>query len=71
VDGRTTALLCQRSYHSPLLILNLCRWSACPAQLLVHLWHQPSVRNQLQLRQALLRHPNLPSELKREGAERS
>ena len=67
VDGRTTSLLCQRSYRSPLLILNLVRWSACPVPLLVHLWNQPAVRQQLQLRQALLRHPNLPSELKRSG----
>lgn len=68
VDGRTASLLCQRSYRSPLLILNLARWGACPPQVLVHLWKQPAVRHQLQLRQALLRHPNLPSEFKREAS---
>lgn len=67
VDGRTASLLCQRSYRSPLLIQNLARWSACPVPLLVHLWNQPAVRQQQLLRQALLRHPNLPSELKRSG----
>ena len=58
IDGRTTALLCQRTYASTLLIQNLARWAAAPPQLIAHLRRQELVRRNPTLRQMLERHPN-------------
>ncbi|MBL0210433.1 MAG: hypothetical protein IPQ13_05910 [Holophagaceae bacterium] len=58
VDGKTTALLCRRTYVSTLLIQNIARWSAAPPQLIVHLRRQDAVRRNPQLRLMLERHPN-------------
>lgn len=58
VDGKTTALLCRRTYVSTLLIQNLARWSAAPPQLIAHLRKQDAVRRNAQLRIMLERHPN-------------
>jgi hypothetical protein len=62
VDGRTVALLCARSFHSTMLIQNIARWAAAPPPLIAHLLRQPMVRRQPQLRTALSRHPNAPSD---------
>ncbi|MGA9520784.1 MAG: hypothetical protein WBV82_04925 [Myxococcaceae bacterium] len=62
VDGKTVALLCARSVHSTLLIQNIARWAAAPPPLIAHLLKQPVVRRQPQLRAALARHPNAPSD---------
>ena len=58
VDGKTTALLCRRTYVSTLLIQNIARWSAAPPQLIAHLRKQDAVRRNPQLRLMLERHPN-------------
>jgi hypothetical protein len=68
VDGKTTSLLCGRTYRSPMLIQNIARWSAAPPALIAHLLRQEAVRRQPQLRTLLARHPNAPAEAKRGGA---
>ncbi|HWE23543.1 MAG TPA: hypothetical protein VG496_06335, partial [Myxococcales bacterium] len=60
VDGKTTALLCGRTYTSTLLIQNLARWAACPPALIAHLRKQDLVRRSPQLKLLLERHPNAP-----------
>jgi hypothetical protein len=64
-DSRTTAILCSKTYASILLVQNLARFSATPPALLAHLLRQPLVKRQPQLKNALLQHPNTPSEAKR------
>jgi hypothetical protein len=64
-DGRTTAMLCSRSFHSVLFIQNLARFAATPPPLLAHLLRQPLVRRQKPLQNLLLRHPNMSSSAKR------
>ena len=66
-DGRMTSLLASRSINSTLLIQNLARFSATPSVLLAKLLKQPTVRRLPQLRTMLLRHPNMPSDMKRRG----
>lgn len=58
VDGKTTALLCRRTYASNILIQNIARWSAAPPQLIAHLRRQDIVRRNPQLRLLLEHHPN-------------
>jgi hypothetical protein len=65
VDGKTAALLCGRTYRSPLLIQNIARWSAAPPALIAHLLKQEAVRRQPQLRMLLQRHPNAPADARR------
>jgi hypothetical protein len=67
VDGKTAALLCGRTYRSPMLIQNIARWSAAPPALIAHLLKQEAVRRQPQLRLLLQRHPNAPAEARRGG----
>lgn len=61
VDGKTTALLCARTYTSTLLINNLATWSALPPALITHLLRQPLVMRQAHLKLRLQQHPNAPS----------
>jgi len=65
VDGKTAALLCGRTYRSPLLIQNIARWSAAPPALIAHLLKQEAIRRQPQLKMLLQRHPNAPAEARR------
>ncbi|MBN9681078.1 MULTISPECIES: hypothetical protein [unclassified Corallococcus] len=65
VDGKTTSLLCGRTYRSPMLIQNIARWSAAPPALIAHLLKQELVRRQPPLRMMLARHPNAPADAKR------
>lgn len=65
VDGKTAAILCGRTYRSPLLIQNIARWSAAPPALVAHLLKQEAVRRQPQLRMLLQRHPNAPADTRR------
>src|SRR5205814_1685165 len=62
VDGKTTALLCGRTYTSTLLVQNISRWPACPPALIAHLMKQELVRRSPTLRLLLQRHPNAPPE---------
>lgn len=61
IDGRTTALLCARTFSSVLLIQNISNWAAAPPALIAHLLKQPLVMRQQQLRKKLEQHPNAPS----------
>ncbi len=65
VDGKTAALLCGRTYRSPMLIQNIARWSAAPPALIAHLLKQDAVRRQPPLRLLLQRHPNAPADARR------
>ncbi len=65
VDGKTSALMCGRSYSSQMLVQNIAHWSAAPPALIAHLLKQPMVVRQPQLRTALSRHPNAPASLKK------
>jgi hypothetical protein len=65
VDGKTAALLCGRTFRSPMLIQNIARWSAAPPALIAHLLKQEAVRRQPQLRMLLQRHPNAPADARR------
>jgi hypothetical protein len=65
LDSRTTQVLTSKTSYTVLFIQNLARWSATPPALLVHLLKQPVVRMNIGLRKQLLKHPNVPSETKR------
>lgn len=64
-DGRTTQILCTKSFVSVMLIQSLARFSAAPPALLAHLLRQPMVKRQVHLKNQLLKHPNTPSDAKR------
>jgi hypothetical protein len=65
LDARTTQILTAKTTYTILFIQNLARWSATPPALLTHLLKQPVVRQNMGLRKMLLKHPNVPSEVKR------
>jgi hypothetical protein len=65
LDGKTTAILCRRSIYPTIFVQNLCRFPATPPKVLAHLLRQSTVQRNGHLRQAILRHPNCPSGLKR------
>jgi hypothetical protein len=60
LDSKTAAMLCARTYASPMLVQNLARWSACPPPLIAHLLRQAIVKRQPQLKTLLNQHPNAP-----------
>jgi hypothetical protein len=62
IDGRTTALLCGRTYTSTTLVQNIARWTAAPPALIRHLLKQETIRRSPMLRTLLQRHPNAPPE---------
>ena len=64
LDGKSTALLCARSYGSMLLVQNLAHWPATPPALISHLLRQPMVVRQARLRTILSHHPNAPADAK-------
>lgn len=66
LDAKAAALLCQRTFHSTLLIQNLARWPATPPPLLQHMARQTLVKRSPALKNLVLRHPNAPSQLKAE-----
>ena len=61
LDGRTTSLLCARTYSSVLLVSNIATWAVAPPPLIAHLLKQPVVQRQPTLRKKLELHPNAPS----------
>jgi len=61
VDGKTAALLCNRTYASTLFVQNLSRWAVTPGALIAHLLKQELVRRSPALRTSLMRHPNAPA----------
>jgi hypothetical protein len=62
IDGKTSALLCSRTYTSTLLVQNISRWAAAPPALIAHLMKQEVVRRSPALKLLLQRHPNAPAE---------
>lgn len=60
LDGKSTALLCARSYGSMLLIQNLAHWPPTPPAVIAHLLRQPMVQRQPRLKTMLSQHPNAP-----------
>ncbi len=65
LDAHATQILCSKNTYTILFIQNLARWSATPPQLLAHLLKMQVVRRNPGLRKMLLKHPNCPSEIKR------
>jgi len=65
LDARTTQMLTSKTSYTVLFIQNLARWSATPPALLTHLLKQPLVRQNIGLKKLLLKHRNVPSEVKR------
>jgi hypothetical protein len=65
LDARTTQILVGKTTYSVLFIQNLARWPATPPQLLAHLLKQAVVRQNIGLRKLVLKHPNVPKEMKR------
>ena len=65
LDAHATQILCSKSTYTILFIQNLGRWSATPPPLLAHLLKMQVVRRNPGLRKMLLKHPNCPSEIKR------
>lgn len=67
LDSKSTSVLCKRQFASVIFVRNLASWSATPPPLIAHLLKQPLVKRIPQLRNMLLRHPNVTSEAKRKG----
>ncbi len=66
-DARVTTILCAKTYSSQLLVQNLAKFTACPANLLTHLMRQNLVRRNPTLKRLVLNHPNLPNEVRKRG----
>jgi len=66
-DAKMTNLLCAKTFTSPLLVQNLCRFSACPASVLTHLLRQALVRRSPHLKRMVMSHSNLPNEVRKRG----
>lgn len=64
-DGKTTALLCRRTFNSSMLIQNLLRFPGTPPQLVKHISRQQLVRRAPHLKKLVLQHSNCPSDVKR------
>jgi len=64
LDSGTALLLCRRNLSSTQLIQNLARFAGTPPTLIQHLFRQPLVRRNFNLKRLLLQHPNCPSQLK-------
>jgi hypothetical protein len=60
IDAKTAALLCGRTFSSPLLVQNMARWMVCPPTVIAHLLKQEIVRRSPALRTLVQRHPNAP-----------
>lgn len=65
LDAHATQILCSKQNYTSMFVQNLARWSATPPTLLAHLLKNPVVRRNLGLKKMLLRHPNTPSDAKR------
>lgn len=65
IDSKTAALICSRQTVSMMLVQSFTRFAATPPSVIAHFLKQPLVKRQLHLRNALLKHPNCPSDAKR------
>ncbi|MFL5433075.1 MAG: hypothetical protein ACJ784_01055 [Myxococcales bacterium] len=60
IDAKTAALLCGRTFTSPVLVQNMARWTVCPPSVIAHLLKQDIVRRSPALKTLVQRHPNAP-----------
>ena len=65
LDARTIQMLTSKTTYTVLTIQNFARWSATPPALLAHFLKMPIVRQNVGLKKQLLKHRNVPAELKR------
>ena len=65
IDSKTAALICGRQIMSVMLVQSFTRFAATPPSVISHFLKQPLVKRQIHLRNALLKHPNCPSDAKR------
>jgi hypothetical protein len=65
IDSKTAAIICGRPLVSVMLVQSFCRFAATPPSVIGHFLKQNLVRRQVHLRNALLKHPNCPSDAKR------
>jgi hypothetical protein len=65
IDSKTAALICARQIMSVAIVQNFTRFAATPPSVITHFLRQPLVKRQIHLRNALLKHPNCPSDAKR------
>ncbi len=65
IDSKTAALICARPLVSLMLVQQFCRFAATPPSVIHHFLKQNIVKRQVHLRNALLKHPNCPSDAKR------
>jgi hypothetical protein len=65
IDSKTATLICARQIMSVSLVQNFTRFAATPPSVISHFLKQPIVKRQIHLRNALLKHPNCPSDAKR------
>lgn len=67
LDAHATQILCGKSSYTMMFVQNLARWSATPPPLIAHLLRLPIVRSNVGMKKMLLKHPNAPSEARRQG----
>lgn len=67
LDSKSTTLLCKRPIVSVIFVRNFAVWPATPPPLIAHMLKQPLVKRMPQLRNMLLRHPNVSAEAKRKA----
>ncbi len=65
IDSKTAALICGRQIMSVMLVQSFTRFAATPPSVISHFLKQALVKRQVHLRNALLKHPNCPSDAKR------
>jgi hypothetical protein len=65
LDAHATTILCSKTNFTVMFIQNLARWSATPPALLSHLLKLQVVRRNVGLAKMILKHPNTPSEAKK------
>jgi hypothetical protein len=65
IDSKTASLICARNVTSLTLVQSFTRFSATPPTVIAFLVKQPLVKRQVHVRNALLKHANCPSEVKR------
>jgi hypothetical protein len=65
IDSKTAALICARPIVSVMLVQSFSKFAATPPSVISHFLKQPMVKRQINLKHALLKHPNCPSDAKR------
>jgi hypothetical protein len=66
LDGRTISMIVGRTAMSSMLARAFAQWPTTPPPILQAIYKLPQVQRDKSLMQVLLRHPNLPSQLKRQ-----